>query len=571
MEKWTVMAKKADFEAIGRKFGIDPVVARVIRNRDVVGDEAIDEYLNGGPERLRDPFALKDMDAAAAILGEKIRGKKRIRIVGDYDIDGIMASYILKRGITELGGTADIRIPNRVADGYGINENMIDEAAADGIDTIVTCDNGVAAAEAVRKAKDLGMTVIITDHHEVIDLPPADAVVDPKRPDDVSDNKDLCGGAVAWKLIRAMGGDPDSELIQYAAFATVGDIMDMRGENRILVREGLKRLRKTDNIGLQALADECGLNLQGLNTYGIGFVLGPCLNASGRLNTAMKGLALLESENRSAASRYAAELRQLNDSRKAMTETGVREAVEAIGREGLEKDRVLAVFLPDVHESVAGIIAGRIREKYSRPVFILTRGENCAKGSGRSIEAYSMFEELQKVSGLLLRFGGHPMAAGLSLDEENIGEFRRRINENCRLTEEDLIPKVRIDVPMPVSYVSEELIRQLELLEPFGKGNEKPLFAQKHVFCDHVRLFGTKHNLLKMRVRAMAAPGDADADRPGFQADTTGPELDAVCFRDVDALAARIAECPELMIAYEPQINDFMGQRRIQLVITHFR
>ena len=571
MEKWTVFAKKDDFVQIGQKFGIDPVIARIIRNRDIIGDEAIDEYLNGGLERLRDPFSLKDMDRAAAILKEKISLGKKIRIIGDYDIDGIMASYILKRGIDELGGNADIRVPNRISDGYGINESMIDEAARCGIDTILTCDNGIAALMPVKKAKELGLTVVITDHHEVLSVPEADAVVDPKRPDDSSENKNLCGASVAWKLIRALGGDADYDLLQYAAFATIGDIMELTGENRIIVKEGIRRLRDTNNIGLRALAEECSVNINTLNTYHIGFLIGPCLNASGRLDTAERALKLLESDNEMTAKEHAAELRALNESRKAMTETGVRVAEEEIIKEDLMRDHVLVVFLPEVHESIAGIIAGRIREKYNRPVFILTRGESCVKGSGRSIEAYSMFEELVRAGDLLLKYGGHPMAAGLSLEEENIEKLRKRLNENETLKEEDLVSKVRIDVPMPVSYVTEELIAQLELLEPFGKGNEKPVFADRNVFCEHTRIFGAKRNLLKTRIRSLAVPGDSDPERPGFQAALRGPEFDAISFRDPDVLAERISENPELQIVYEPQINEYMGQRRIQILIHHYR
>lgn len=571
MENWVVAAKKADFNEIAEKFGIDPVVARIIRNRDVIGDEAIETYLYGGLDKLNSPSLLKDMDKAAGILLKKIESGARIRVIGDYDIDGIMASYILKRGLLELGGNADIKIPNRMTDGYGLNENMIEAAFRDGIDTIVTCDNGIAAADAVARAKEHGMTVIVTDHHEVLEIPSADAVVDPKRPDDDSPNPNLCGAAIAWKLILAMGGDPDMKMLQYAAFATVGDIVELTGENRIIVKEGLKQLRNTDNAGLKALADVQGLKLDALTTYHIGFVLGPCLNASGRLDTAMRASALLEAPNQKAAQHLAEELKSLNESRKSLTESGVRIARETIEKTGLLGDRILVVFLPEVHESIAGIIAGRVREIYSRPAFVLTRSADGVKGSGRSTETYSMFEELTKVQDLLIRFGGHPMAAGLTLAEEHVDEFRRRINECCELTMEELVPKVRIDVPMPISYVSEKLIEQLKLLEPYGKGNEKPLFAEKNVYCEHPRLFGARHNLLKMRVRSMVVPGDAEPDRPGFQARTAGQAQDAVCFRNVDELYERICFSPDVALAYEVEFNDYMGQRRIQIVITHFQ
>ena len=569
-EKWILMTKKADFYGIAERFGIDPVIARVIRNRDITGDEAIHEYLYGGLEKLKDPLVLKDMDRASELLKQKIEEKKKIRIIGDYDVDGIMSSFILKSGILEAGGDADIRIPNRVYDGYGLNCSMIESAKCDGVDTIVTCDNGVSAGEAVSLAKSYGMTVIVTDHHEVSQLPPADAVVDPKREDDFSDSGILCGASVAWKLVRAIGGDAQYELLQYAAFATVCDIVDLKGENRIIVREGLRRLRTSDNTGLQSLSEVCSVSLPAVNTYQLGFLLGPCLNASGRLDSAMKALSLLESRNQGTAMQIAEELKALNDSRKSMTEAGVNHAIEMIEAEGYTKDRVMVLFLPDLHESIAGIIAGRLREKYSRPVFVLTRAENAVKGSGRSIPRYSMYEELTKVSSLLVKFGGHPMAAGLSLCEENIPILRKQLNENTDLTGTDLIPEVKIDVPMPVSYVTESLIGQLELLEPCGKGNEKPLFAQKHVFCDHVRLLGARHQILKMRIRSLAVPGDADPDRPGFQPIPEGPEFDAISFRNVDDLAERIAASPELSIVYEPQINEYMGQRRIQILIHHY-
>ena len=571
MEKWIVMTKKADFNAIAEKFGIDPVIARILRNRDIVGDDAIREYLYGGLEYLKDPFALKDMDRAVSVLKEKIRSGAKIRIMGDYDIDGIMASYILKNGITSLGGTADIRIPDRIKDGYGFNEHMVKEAHEDGIDTILTCDNGIAANEPVALAKRLGMTVIITDHHEVMSIPEADAVVDPKRPDDESGSGNLCGAAIAWKLILALGGDREMGMLQYAAFATVGDIVELTGENRIIVKEGLKQLRETDNTGLLALCDVTGVELSKLSVYHIGFVLGPCLNASGRLDTAMRALDLLEASSEKNARVCAEELKELNESRKAMTESGVKEAMDEIRRQGYEDDKVLVVFLPEVHESVTGIIAGRIRETYMRPAIVLTRSGDIVKGSGRSTEAYSMFDELAKAEDLLIRFGGHPMAAGLSIKEEQVDALRERLNANCTMTEEDLVAKVRIDVPMPVSYVTHELIRQISLLEPFGKGNEKPLFAQKHVFFDHPRIFGAKHTLLKARVRSM---NNADNISPGIRemhSFVEGPEIDAICFKDVDLLQRRIEFSPDLSIVYEPEINDYLGQSRLQIVIRYFQ
>ena len=536
MEKWFVTNKHADFEGIAARFGIDPVTARVIRNRDVIGYEAIHEFLKGGTECFHDPMRMKGMDKAAGIVKEKIAEGKKIRIMGDYDIDGIMASYILKTGITSLGGTADIRIPDRIKDGYGFNEHMVKEAHEDGIDTILTCDNGIAANEPVALAKRLGMTVIITDHHEVMSIPEADAVVDPKRPDDESGSGNLCGAAIAWKLILALGGDREMGMLQYAAFATVGDIVELTGENRIIVKEGLKQLRETDNTGLLALCDVTGVELSKLSAYHIGFVLGPCLNASGRLDTAMRALDLLEASSEKNARVCAEELKELNESRKAMTESGVKEAMDEIRRQGYEDDKVLVVFLPEVHESVTGIIAGRIRETYMRPAIVLTRSGDIVKGSGRSTEAYSMFDELAKAEDLLIRFGGHPMAAGLSIKEGQVDALRERLNANCTLTDEDLVAKVRIDVPMPVSYVTHELIRQISLLvRSMNNGdNINPGIREMHSFVE-------------------------------------GPEIDAVCFKDVDLLQRRIEFSPDLSIVYEPEINDYLGQSRLQIVIRYFQ
>ncbi len=567
MEKWMVLAKRADFYAIAQKFNIDPVIARIIRNRDVIGDEAIEAYLHGGTELLHDPYLLKGMEKAVRILRAKVDGKLPIRIIGDYDIDGVMSSYILKRGLGEMGARVDIKIPNRLTDGYGMNVSMIEEAAEDGIDTILTCDNGIAALDAVRRAKELGMTVVVTDHHEVLELPEADAVVDPKQEGDAYPNKNLCGAGVAWKLILAMGGDPNHDLMQYVAFATVGDVVNLTGENRVIVREGLKQLQYTDNAGLIALAKVQEVDLSALQTYHIGYVLGPCLNASGRLDTAMRATELLECSNEIMAKQCAEELKSLNDSRKAMTEIGLEEAIAVIEENGYEKDPVFVIYLPKIHESVAGIIAGRVRERYGHPTFILTNGEGCVKGSGRSIEEYSMFDELVKVKDLLLKFGGHPMAAGLSIRAEDVDELRRRLNEQSMLSEQDLVNKIRIDVPMPISYVTEDLINQIQALEPYGKGNEKPIFAQRYVYFDHPRLFGAKHNLLKCRVRSMKI--SKETNLPEIELESRA--FDAVCFKNAEALYQRILQNPAVSIIYEPQINDYMGRRSVQIVITHFQ
>ena len=497
MEKWVLAAKRADFQKIGRKYGIDPVIARIIRNRDITEDAEINQYLNGTLDDIPSWKSLKDIDKAVEIISQKIDLGTRMRIIGDYDIDGVTATYILLKGFKRLGANVDTYIPDRIADGYGIHNHLIEKAKEDGVDTIVTCDNGISAADQIAFAKKMGMTVVVTDHHEVpfedteegrkYKLPLADAIINPKQSDCTYPNKNICGAVVAMKLVFALYekyGIPESEKEDYlepAAIATVGDIMDLQGENRILVKEGLLRLPHTKNKGLKALIRAIGLENQKISSYDIGFRLGPCINASGRLDTAMRSLSLLQCEDEEEAAKLANDLKALNDSRKALTEQGTEAAYKLIEGSNLKNDRVMVVFLPDCHESLAGIIAGRIREKYHKPAFVLTRGEKSVKGSGRSTENYSMYEELVKCDSLLLQYGGHPMAAGLSIEEANVEAFRRQLNENCTLTEEDMIPKIVIDVPMPISYINENLIRQLSVLEPFGKGNAKPVFAQKNL------------------------------------------------------------------------------------------
>ncbi len=566
-QQWVVSAKKADFKAIGERFGIDPVIARIIRNRDLTADEEIARFLSGTVADLHDPMLLRDMDTAVSILEEKIREGKRIRIVGDYDIDGVMGSYILKNGLERLGALADVRIPERETDGYGISIRMVEEAAADGVDTILTCDNGIAAGEQVSLAKEKGLSVIVTDHHGVTEIPPADAVVNPHRPDCGYPYKELCGAGVAYKLVDALfrsareqdlpgapGEDGILEYLSYAAFATVGDIVDLTGENRILVKEGLGRLRKTENRGLLALCRECGIEARAIDTYHIGFVLGPCINASGRLGSAMRAYELLSAEDSETASRLAYTLRSLNDSRKSLTEEGVA-AASAIIESGADVGKkIFVLFLPELHESICGIVAGRIRELYGHPTYILTRSGDLVKGSGRSAGSYSMFDELCRCSDLLEKFGGHPMAAGLTLREENVDRLRRRLNEECSLSEDDFADKVRIDVPMPLSYISENLINSLSCLAPFGKGNPKPVFAVRDVVAISPRILGARRNVLKMQVQ-----------------EPDGTVMDAVAFRGAEELSVRIAENPHLMIAYYPQINEYAGTRTLQIVIENWK
>lgn len=569
MEKWVVTAKKADFQKIGQTFGIDPVIARLIRNRDVEGMENIRSYLYGTLEELPSPWLLKDMKKAVEILKDKIDQKARIRIIGDYDIDGVTATYILLTGFRRLGARVDTYIPDRIKDGYGMHSQLIEKAAEDGIDTIITCDNGIAASAEIQQAKEKGMTVIVTDHHEIpyrdTDkgrewiVPEADAVINPKQSDCPYPNKNICGAVVAWKLIWALYetyGIDRNEILEFseaAAVATVGDVMNLQGENRIIVKEGLRRLPTTKNQGFRALIEANGLGGERITAYHVGFVLGPCINASGRLDTAARALRLLCTEDADRAAKEAGDLVALNQSRKAMTEKGREEAEHIIESQGLSSDRVLVVYLPECHESLAGIIAGRLREKYYKPSFVLTKAEKGAKGSGRSIEAYSMYDELVKCSDLLEQFGGHPMAAGLSLAEENIDAFRKRLNEVCTLTEEELVPKVVIDVPMPISYLSRTLTEQLSVLEPFGKGNSKPLFAQKGLRVLNLRIFGKNQNVAKMCLM-----------------DGQGNSVDAVYFGAAKEFEQYVQQKELISVTYYPEINVYQGRESLQAVIRNY-
>lgn len=567
MEKWVVAAKRADFQKIGQRFGIDPVIARLIRNRNLVTEKEIDWYLHGRLSDLHSWKLLKDIQKLLGILTEKIQEKKKIRIIGDYDIDGVCSTYILLKGLTRAGALADVDIPDRMKDGYGISEELIDRAFASQVDTILTCDNGISAVEQITHAKKLGMTVLVTDHHEVpyVEtedeethpiLPPADAVVNPKQEDCTYPFKGICGAMVAFKVICGLyeilgiPADEIKKLIPFAAIATVGDVMDLTDENRIIVKEGLLRLQNPENIGLKALIRVNNLEDRELTAYHIGFILGPCMNASGRLSTAKRALELLLTENEKEASILAEDLKKLNDSRKDMTAKGVEEAVHMVESTSLAQDRVLVIYLPDCHESLAGIIAGRIRERYVKPVFVLTKGEHGVKGSGRSIESYHMFQEMVKCKEYFTKFGGHPMAAGLSMEEENIEKLRKKLNENCTLTKEDMIEKIVIDVPMPMSYVTIPLIRQLSQLEPFGKGNTKPIFAQKGLRITDCRVLGKNRNVVKMHLK----------DEAGFLAE-------GIWFGDGDAFVEKIQEKSNYDVIYYPTINVFRGRESIEMVI----
>lgn len=570
MQRWFITMKKADFNAIGEKYHISPILARLIRNRDIIGDDAVDFYLNGTIADLYDGMLMQDMDRAVEILAEKIREEKPVRVIGDYDIDGVNATYILQEGLSGLGADVDTDIPDRIKDGYGLNKMLIDRALDDGIDTVITCDNGIAASDEIAYAKENGLTVIVTDHHEVpyieMDgekeylLPRADAVVDPHRADCAYPFKGLCGAAVAYKLVEAlynvMQRDPEDVdyLMENVAIATVGDVMDLNGENRIFVKQGLEMLKHTQNQGLKALIECTGIDVERLNAYHIGFVLGPCINASGRLDTAKRALELLNARTRREAVMLAEDLKALNDSRKEMTERGVAEAVNLIETTSLKDDRVLVVYLPDCHESIAGIIAGRIRERYYRPVFVLTKAEEGVKGSGRSIEAYDMFAQMCRCRALFTKFGGHKLAAGLSLEEDNVQRFRETINALCDLTEEDLQEKVSIDMQLPFPYITEELIRELELLEPFGKGNQKPLFAERNLRVVSPRVFGKNRNVLKCRLE-----------------DMQGNQMEAVYFGDVEKCLKTMEEKKVMSFTYYPSINEYMGRRSIQITIVNYQ
>lgn len=586
MERWVLLRKGADFEAIGKKYHISPRLACLIRNRDIIGEEEIHQYLNGTITDLYDGMLMKDMDKALDILREKIAGQQKLRVIGDYDIDGINASYILLEGLERLGADVDCDIPNRITDGYGLNIDLIERAYDDGIDTIVTCDNGIAAADEIAYGKQLGMTIIVTDHHEVpyceddgrktYRLPLADAVIDPKQPGCEYPFKGLCGAAIAYKLVEAlcesMGRDVDDldDLIENAAIATVGDVMDLEGENRILVKEGLQMLGRTRNQGLRSLMECTGVQKDQIRAYHIGFVLGPCLNASGRLDTAKRALKLLRAKDKKEADILAGELKALNDSRKDLTDAAVKQAIELVETTAVGQDKVLVIYLPGCHESIAGIVAGRIREIYYKPVFVLTDAEERIKGSGRSIEAYSMYEELSKCQKLLTRYGGHKLAAGLSLEKENIERLRYMLNANCTLREEDLAEKVVIDMEMPFSCVTEELVQELSLLEPFGKGNTKPVFAAKSVEILSGKILGKNKNVLKLQVQ-----------------DSAGTQIEAMYFQHIDQFLLELEENYGvfevesmlagkknhiiLMLTYYPGMNEYMGKKTPQIVITHFR
>lgn len=592
-EKWLVHSKKADFDGFAKELGISPIVARVMRNKDMDTVEKQREFLDISMDKLHNPSLMKDMDKAVTIIIDKIKEKKHMRVIGDYDIDGICATYILVTGLRGAGANVSYDIPDRVKDGYGINENIIKKAYDEGVDTIITCDNGIAAIEQIAYAKELGMTVIVTDHHEVpYDINDetgetiykrvaGDAVVNQKQPDCDYPFKLLCGGAIAYKVIehlyKTLGNAEWEELwqklIELAAIATIGDVVDLTGENRIIAAEGLKRLRNTKNTGLDSLMNLCGIKRDRISAYHVGFVIGPCLNAAGRIETAKKGLELLMCNDSGKAEKLAGELVELNNVRKTMTEDGVEKAVEIA--ELKVDERVLVLYLPDVHESIAGIVAGRVRERFNKPVFVITdsadENENImVKGSGRSIEGYNMFEELTKCSHLFLKYGGHEMAAGLSLEKEKLSEFTERINEVCSLTEDDLVRKVWIDVPMPLAYATKDIVSELSRLEPYGKGNEKPVFATKNASVKSLRIMGVNQNMCRMQLD-----------------DGSGKIMDALVFQSIfqgfmEFITEKFGEEQvrkakmslkndiKISVIYYPDINEYNGRESMQIIINNY-
>lgn len=566
-DRWLLKRVGLDYQKYARELGTDPVVVRIMANRGLRDSASMRKYLYGSAEDLYEPDSMKDIGRAAGIIRDSISRGAKIRVIGDYDIDGIMSSYILVTGLSRIGADVDERIPERERDGYGLNERLVREAAEDGIETIVTCDNGIAAYDQVALAEELGMTVVVTDHHEVPKrggeevLPPADAVVNPHRSDSAYPFRELCGAGVAYKLVCLLYrecGVPKAEaddLLQYAGFATIGDVMDLTDENRIIASEGLKRMSRTDNIGMRALIRQCHLEGKELTAYHVGFVLGPCLNASGRLDTAERAERLLRTQDPEEAERLAGDLVSLNHTRQALTVTGVEEAINQVENTELADDPVLVVFLEDVEPSIAGLIAGRLRERYYRPTFVLVPDSSGkVRGSGRSTDEYSMYEELCSCADLLVQFGGHPMAAGLTLERGQVEPFRRKINSRCSLSEEDMHRKIRLDMVMPFSYITEGLVEEIGRAAPFGKGNPSPVFAERGVRAENIRIFGQKRNVAKMT--AVLADGS---------------RIPAVYFGDADAFAEFARENPGFLIIYRPEIDTWMDRRSLQIVIQGFK
>lgn len=586
-ERWFVKNKRADYKQIAAKYGITELMSKLIINRDITECEMIKSYINPELDKLHNPREMKDIENAVNIIKSKIAANKKIRIVGDYDVDGVISTYILYKALKKCNANVDYEIPDRIKDGYGININIIKAAKEDDVDTILTCDNGISAIEPIKYAKELGMTVIVTDHHDIPFIENedksrsfigsnADAIINPKQKECNYKFKQLCGAGVAFKLIEVLyeelniSKEECYKFIEFIAIATVCDVVDLVDENRIFVKKGLEKINNTTNLGLQELISECEVSDRALSVYHLGFIIGPCINASGRLDSAKKGLSLLLCEEEEQATVLAKEVVKLNEERKNMTMQGVEEAIEFVESTGIINNKVFVIYLPNIHESLAGIIAGRIREKYNVPTFILTKGEHGAKGSGRSIDEYNMFEELIKCKDLLGNFGGHPMAAGLSISEENIDEFRKRLNENTSLEEEDLLRKVTIDSALSIDSINYDLIDDLEKLEPFGKGNSKPLFGEKNINVLKAIVMGKNRNVLKLKLKSKY-----------------GKNIDGIYFGDIEEFEKRIIDKygkEELQKLYDgvyndvmidivfyPNVNEYNGNTSIQIVIQNYR
>jgi len=581
MKKWVIKAKSADFNAIAERHNISPILARLIVNRGVVDDAQIDMYLNGKKKDMYSPFLLKDMDITCVALLKAIHEKKHIRVVGDYDIDGVCATTILVRGLKHFGANVSSRLPHRIRDGYGLNKNIIEEAKQDGVDVILTCDNGIAAYDEIVLARELGIDVFITDHHEVpydcsngekvYKLPPANAIINPHREDDMYPFKEICGGMVAYKLIMALNEcienkekslDEKAEeiIFELAAFATVGDIMPLCDENRIAVKEALLTMANTKNIGLSSLMDVQGVKRENLSPYHIGFILGPCINAAGRLDTADIALELLLTEDVDKALSIAKRMRELNEERKNIEDKKLKEAFDLIDNSSdghdYSKDTVLFIYIPECHESIAGLIAGKLREKYSKPSVVFTDAASCLKGSGRSIDAYNMHDEFMKFNDLFLKFGGHPLACGLSIEKEKFEEVRKTINEASTLSEDDLIEKYCIDIDMPINYVDDRLLSELERLKPFGQGNSAPVFAQKNLTVLS-RKGNAKGNYLTLQVKTL--PHNDKPEKTMF----------ATMFCDSNKVLSELDRKDKITMAYVPEYNDYF--ERIQLSIKELK
>lgn len=587
MKKWFIKNKKADYKKMSQKFGISEIICKLLVNRDIIEDDLINSFVNSDFQNLHNPRNMKDIQKAVEIIKSKIKSKKKIRIIGDYDVDGVISSYVLYQALKKCGADIDYEIPDRIKDGYGININIIEKSKKEGIDTIITCDNGISAIEPIKYAKELDMTVIVTDHHDIPFVEDeegnrtfirseADAIVNPKQKECEYKFKSLCGAGVAFKLIQVLFEEMEInkeecyKLIEFVAIATVCDVVDLLDENRIFVKYGLEMINNTNNIGLKALIKETGIENKKISAYYLGFIIGPCINASGRLDNAKKGLKLLITDNIEEANMLAKELFELNQERKDMTLRGVEKAIELVETTHIKKDKIFVIYIPDVHESLAGIVAGRIRERYNAPTIILTQSEDGAKGSGRSIESYNMFEELLKCKDLLSKFGGHPMAAGLSLEVDNVEPLRKRLNEITELTEEDLIPKINLDMQLPLDYINYNLIYDLEKLEPFGKGNNKPLFGEKNIKVLKGNILGQNKNVLKLKLLSK-----------------NGNYIDGIYFGDIEEFEKIVIEKYgvdeleklyqgsnndiHLDIAFNPGINQYMGNTSIQLIIENFR